>query len=65
MKYEEKYSGPVEKLTVAATHYLTGVLVYFAEEQGFFEKNGLEVTVKEKKTILLCKIQMSSSMQSI
>jgi chemotaxis protein CheD len=29
------------------------------------EKNGLEVTVKEKKTILLCKIQMSSSMQSI
>ena len=42
----EKYTGPVEKLTVAAAHYLTGVLVYVAEDQGFFEKNGLEVIIK-------------------
>ncbi len=42
----QKYTGPVEKLTVAAAHYLTGVLVYVAEDQGFFEKNGLEVTIK-------------------
>ncbi len=42
----EKYSGPVEKITVAAAEYLTGALVYVAEDQGFFEENGLEVTLK-------------------
>jgi len=42
----EKYTGPVEKITVAAAEYLTGALVYVAEDQGFFEENGLEVTIK-------------------
>ncbi|MEE9323093.1 MAG: NrtA/SsuA/CpmA family ABC transporter substrate-binding protein, partial [Candidatus Aenigmarchaeota archaeon] len=42
----EKYTGPVEKIIVAAAEYLTGALVYVAEDQGFFEKNGLEVTIK-------------------
>ena len=42
----EKYTGPVEKITVASAEYLTGALVYVAEDQGFFEKNGLEVTIK-------------------
>jgi len=42
----EKYTGPVEKITVAAAEYLTGALVYVAEDQGFFEKNGLEMTIK-------------------
>ncbi len=42
----EKYTGPVEKLTVAAAEYLAGTLVYVAEDQGYFEKNGLEVTIK-------------------
>ena len=42
-----KYSGPVEKITVAAAEYLTGDLVYVAEDQGFFEKNGLDVTIKD------------------
>ncbi len=42
----EKYTGPVEKITVAAAEYLTGALVYVAEDQGFFEENGLEVTLK-------------------
>lgn len=42
----EKYTGPVEKITVAAAEYLTGALVYVAEDQGYFEKNGLEVTIK-------------------
>ena len=41
-----KYTGPVDKITVAAAEYLTGVLVYVAEEQGYFEKNGLDVTIK-------------------
>ena len=36
----EIYSGPVENVTVAAAEYLTGALVYIAEDQGFFEKNG-------------------------
>ena len=35
----EKYTGPVDKITVAAAEYLTGVLVYIGEEQGYFEKN--------------------------
>ncbi len=41
-----QYSGPIDTITVAAAEYLTGVLVYVAEEQGYFEKNGLDVTIK-------------------
>jgi NitT/TauT family transport system substrate-binding protein len=43
----EKYTGPVEKITVAAYAGETGALVYVAEDQGFFDKNGLEVTIKD------------------
>ncbi len=42
----EKYTGRVEKITVAAAEYLTGTLIYVAEDQGFFEENGLDVTIK-------------------
>jgi len=42
----EKYNGPVEKITVAAAEYLTGALIYIAEDQGYFEENGLDVTIK-------------------
>ena len=42
----EEYTGPVEKITVAAAEYLTGALVYVAEDQGIFEENGLDVTIK-------------------
>jgi NitT/TauT family transport system substrate-binding protein len=41
-----KYTGPPDQLTLAAAAYLTGALVYVAEDQGFFEKNGLAVTIK-------------------
>ncbi len=41
----EEYPGPVDKITVAAAEYLTGALIYVAEDQGFFEENGLEVTI--------------------
>jgi NitT/TauT family transport system substrate-binding protein len=44
---QEKFTGPVEKITVAAAAYLTGALVYIAEDQGYFEENGLEVTIKD------------------
>ncbi len=33
-----KFTGPVEKITLAAAEYLTGALIYVAEDQGFFEK---------------------------
>ena len=45
-KQPEEYTGPVEKITVAAAEYLTGALIYVAEDQGFFEENGLDVTIK-------------------
>ena len=31
---------------MAAAEYLTGALIYVAEDQGFFEENGLDVTIK-------------------
>jgi NitT/TauT family transport system substrate-binding protein len=43
----KKYTGPVEKITLAAYAGETGALVYVAEDQGYFEKNGLEVTIKD------------------
>ncbi len=46
-KQPEKYTGPVEKITLAAYAGETGALVYVAEHQGFFEKYGLEVTIND------------------
>ena len=43
----EEYTGPVEKIALAAYAGETGALVYVAEHQGFFEENGLEVTIKD------------------
>ncbi len=40
------YAGAVEKITVAAAEYLTGALIYVAEDQRFFEDNGLDVTIR-------------------
>ena len=42
---QEEYTGPVEEMTVAAAEYITGALIYIAEDQGFFEQNGLDVTI--------------------
>jgi len=41
-----KYAGPVDKVTVAAAEYLAGALIYVAEDQRFFEENGLDVTIR-------------------
>ena len=46
-KQPGKYTGPVEKITLAAYAGEAGVLVYVAEDQGYFEENGLEVTIKD------------------
>ena len=36
-KQPEEYTGPVEKIALAAYAGETGTLVYVAEDQGFFE----------------------------
>ena len=41
-----KYTGPVEKITVAAFEGGASAPIYIAEGQGFFENNGLDVTIK-------------------
>jgi len=46
-KQPQKYTGPVEKLTLAAYKGDTGALVYIAKEQGYFTENGLDVTIKD------------------
>ncbi len=43
----EEYTGPVEKITLAAYAGETAAIVYVAEDQGYFEKNGLEVTIED------------------
>jgi NitT/TauT family transport system substrate-binding protein len=46
----QKYTGLPEKITLAVSEYLVSTLVYLAEDRGYFEKNGLEVTVKNYKS---------------
>ena len=41
----ERYAVPVEKITLAAYAGDIGALVYAAKEQGYFAKNGLDVTI--------------------
>ena len=44
-KQPRKYTGPVEKITVATGK--SGVLIFIAEEQGFFSENGLDVEIND------------------
>ena len=44
---QEKHTGPIEKLTIGSPHQEISSLVYLAKEQGYFEKNGLDVEIKE------------------
>jgi len=46
-KQPEKYTGPVEKITLAAYAGDTGALVYVAQEQGYFADNDLDVIIKD------------------
>jgi NitT/TauT family transport system substrate-binding protein len=46
-KQVKKYTGPIEKITLAAYAGDTGSLVYIAQEQGYFAKNRLDVTIKD------------------
>jgi NitT/TauT family transport system substrate-binding protein len=42
-----KYTGSLDKLTLAAYAGDTGALVYVADEQGYFTDNGLDVIIKD------------------
>ncbi|MFC1902937.1 ABC transporter substrate-binding protein [Chloroflexota bacterium] len=42
-----KYTGPLDRLTLAAYAGDTGALVYIAQEQGYFADNGLDVIIKD------------------
>ncbi|MEE8323292.1 MAG: ABC transporter substrate-binding protein [Candidatus Bathyarchaeia archaeon] len=41
-----QYSGPIDQITVAAYAGEAGALIYIAEDQGYFDKYGLNVTIK-------------------
>jgi NitT/TauT family transport system substrate-binding protein len=43
---EEKYRGPVEKITVANTEEYS-TLIWIAQEQGYFTGNGLDIIMKD------------------
>ncbi|MEK7548021.1 MAG: NrtA/SsuA/CpmA family ABC transporter substrate-binding protein [Patescibacteria group bacterium] len=47
LKPVPKYSGPVEKITLAAYAGGYGFLPFIAEDQGYFKENGLDVIIKE------------------
>ena len=46
----ERYTGPVEKISVGATTQELSTLIWIAEEKGYFEENGLDATVKAYDT---------------
>ncbi len=47
---QPEYTGPVEKITIAAYLGEFSSLIFIAENQGYFEENGLDVTVNEYET---------------
>ena len=46
----EKYTGPVEKISIGATTQELSTLIWIAEEKGYFEENGLDATIKAYDT---------------
>jgi len=43
----KKYSGPMEKITIGVSKVLLPSLVWVAENRGYFQENGVEITIKE------------------
>jgi len=43
---EQKYTGPVEKVTIAEAGQPIGALLYIAFENGYFTNEGLDITLK-------------------
>ena len=46
----EKYTGPLEKISIGATTQELSTLIWIAAEKGYFEENGLNATVKAYHT---------------
>ena len=46
-KKAPKYTGPIEKITLAVSSSSVSALIYVAEDLGYFEENGLDVMFKE------------------
>ncbi len=46
----ERYTGPIEKISVGATTQELSTLIWIAEEKGYCEENGLDATVKAYDT---------------
>ena len=46
----EKYTGEVEKINIGATSQELSTLIWIAKENGYFEENGLDATVKAYDT---------------
>lgn len=44
---EEGYTGPVEKVTIGVESSLLPAAVWVAEDKGFFQEEGLDLTIKE------------------
>jgi ABC-type nitrate/sulfonate/bicarbonate transport system substrate-binding protein len=44
-EYKSSFTGPVEKVTLAAYEGEASLLAYVAEEYGLFDENGLDVTI--------------------
>jgi ABC-type nitrate/sulfonate/bicarbonate transport system substrate-binding protein len=45
--FPQKYSGPPESITIAVLPSEFSTLIWIAEDQNFFSRNGLNVTLKE------------------
>lgn len=44
---EEKYTGPVEKITFGVEKSIFSSVVWVAENKGYFEEQGLDINIKE------------------
>ncbi len=46
----ERYTGPIQTISIGATTQELSTLIWIAEEKGYFEENGLDATVKPYDT---------------
>ncbi len=49
-EHTEKYTEPVEKISIGTTTQELSTLIWIAEEKDYFEENGLDVTLKAYDT---------------
>ena len=49
--YRGSSPGPFQKLTIGSSHNEADTLIFIAQAQGFFTKNGLTVTIKDYSSV--------------